>query len=299
MLLASIADGQPGNIDVTIGAKSAVLQRRLKIADWIRQYGQMRVDELSTALKVSEVTIRGDLTYLEEQGLIVRSFGKAIAAKAGAPRDRPAGAPLTKAQLVPMLRRAQALIGPDQTVLIGPGPLATQAIPWLAEIPGVSVVLTSTEAIPLARTCLDARIYLLGGEITAESGMIEGAGALRMLDHFALGWSILEADALSADSALLVAAKPAERLAEAAIRRSTRSIVLIGNPALSLERRTAQLGLTGISDLILPGMPSNRLRDILLGAGFRPVETDGGTEAHFSSHPAHSRSGARAFGEAS
>ncbi|WP_288048726.1 DeoR family transcriptional regulator [Acidiphilium sp.] len=299
MLLASIADGQPGNIDVTLGAKSAVLQRRLKIADWIRQYGQMRVDELSTALKVSEVTIRGDLTYLEEQGLIVRSFGKAIAAKAGAPRDRPAGAPLTKAQLVPMLRRAQALIGPDQTVLIGPGPLATQAIPWLAEIPGVSVVLTSTEAIPLARTCLDARIYLLGGEITAESGMIEGAGALRMLDHFALGWSILEADALSADSALLVAAKPAERLAEAAIRRSTRSIVLIGNPALSLERRTAQLGLTGISDLILPGMPSNRLRDILLGAGFRPVETDGGTEAHFSSHPAHSRSGARAFGEAS
>ncbi len=299
MLLASITDGQPGNIDVTIGAKSAVLQRRLKIADWIRQYGQMRVDELSTALKVSEVTIRGDLTYLEEQGLIVRSFGKAIAAKAGAPRDRPAGAPLTKAQLVPMLRRAQALIGPDQTVLIGPGPLATQAIPWLAEIPGVSVVLTSTEAIPLARTCLDARIYLLGGEITAESGMIEGAGALRMLDHFALGWSILEADALSADSALLVAAKPAERLAEAAIRRSTRSIVLIGNPALSLERRTAQLGLTGISDLILPGMPSNRLRDILLGAGFRPVETDGGTEAHFSSHPAHSRSGARAFGEAS
>ncbi len=299
MLLASITDGQPGNIDVTIGAKSAVLQRRLKIADWIRQYGQMRVDELSTALKVSEVTIRGDLTYLEEQGLIVRSFGKAIAAKSGAPRDRPAGAPLTKAQLVPMLRRAQALIGPDQTVLIGPGPLATQAIPWLAEIPGVSVVLTSTEAIPLARTCLDARIYLLGGEITAESGMIEGAGALRMLDHFALGWSILEADALSADSALLVAAKPAERLAEAAIRRSTRSIVLIGNPALSLERRTAQLGLTGISDLILPGMPSNRLRDILLGAGFRPVETDGGTEAHFSSHPAHSRSGARAFGEAS
>ncbi|MDE2326781.1 MAG: DeoR/GlpR transcriptional regulator [Rhodospirillales bacterium] len=299
MLLASIADGQPGNIDVTIGAKSAVLQRRLKIADWIRQYGQMRVDELSTALKVSEVTIRGDLTYLEEQGLIVRSFGKAIAAKSGAPRDRPAGAPLTKALLVPMLRRAQALIGPDQTVLIGPGPLATQAIPWLAEIPGVSVVLTSTEAIPLARTCLDARIYLLGGEITAESGMIEGAGALRMLDHFALGWSILEADALSADSALLVAAKPAERLAEAAIRRSTRSIVLIGNPALSLERRTAQLGLTGISDLILPGMPSNRLRDILLGAGFRPVETDGGTEAHFSSHPAHSRSGARAFGEAS
>lgn len=291
--------GESRTTTVTIGAKSAVLQRRLKIADWIRQYGQMRVDELSSALKVSEVTIRSDLTYLEEQGLIVRSFGKAIAAKSTAPRDRPASAPLTKALLVPMLRRAQALIEPDQTVLIGPGPLATQALPWLADIPGLSVILTSTEAIPLARTCLDARIHLLGGEISTDNGMLEGTNALRMLDHYALDWSIFEADALSADAALLLSAKPIERLAEAATRRSTRSVVLIGNPALSLERRTAQIPLTNISDVILPTAPSNRQRDILIGAGFRPIETDSISEAYFSSHPPRIGRRLRSFDEAS
>lgn len=284
---------------MTIGARSAVLQRRLKIADWIRQYGQMRVDELSAALKVSEVTIRGDLTYLEEQGLIVRSFGKAVAAKSNTPRDRPASAPLTRALLVPMLRRAQALIEPDQIVLIGPGPLATQAIPWLAEIPGLSVVLTNADAVPIARNCLDARIYLLGGEITVESGMIDGTQALRMLDHYALGWTIFEADALSADAALLLSAKPVERLAEAATRRSSRSVVLIGNPALSLERRTAQLPLANVSDVILPGPPSSRLREILIGAGFRPIETEGGSEAYFSSQPARIGRSFHAVGELS
>ncbi|MCF3946559.1 DeoR/GlpR family DNA-binding transcription regulator [Acidiphilium iwatense] len=282
-----------------IGAKSAVLQRRLKIADWIRQHGQMRVDELSTALMVSEVTIRGDLSYLEEQGLIVRSFGKAIATKSAAPRDRPVSAPLTKALLVPMLRRAQSLIEPDQTVLIGPGDLAMQLIPWLAEIPGLSVLLANVAAIPLARACLDARVHLLGGEINAETGALEGAQTIRGLDHYPLGWTIIEADALSADAMLLLASKSAERLGEAALRRAARSIVLVGSQALSLERRAAHLPLAGISDIILPSAPSNRARDIMIDAGFRPIDSDGGTQAHFCSHRPSAERAARTAGEAS
>ncbi|HEX7390978.1 MAG TPA: DeoR family transcriptional regulator [Acidiphilium sp.] len=267
-----------------IGAKSAVLQRRLKIADWIRQHGQMRVDELSSALMVSEVTIRGDLSYLEEQGLIVRSFGKAIAAKTSAPRDRPASAALTKTLLVPMLRCAQTLIEPDQTVLIGSGELAMQMIPWLAEIPGLSLLLANVSAIPLARACLDARVHLLGGEIDPATGALEGAQTIRSLDHYSLGWAIIEADALSADAALLLASKSAERLGEAALRRATRSIVLVGGQALSLDRRAAHLPLAEVSDIILPSAPSNRARDIMIDAGFQPIDGDNGTQAHFSSH---------------
>ncbi|MGC9268569.1 DeoR family transcriptional regulator [Acidiphilium sp.] len=270
---------------MTLGAKSAVLQRRLKIADWIRQHGQMRVDELSAALMVSEVTIRSDLTYLEDQGLIVRSFGKAIAAKSITKRDRPAGAALTKAMIVPMLRRAQSLIAPDQTVLIGPGALAPQIIPWLADIQGIAVVLTNVEAIPLARTCLDARIYCLGGEIDTDGSTFNGSNALRSLEHYPLAWAVLDADAISADAAFLLASKPIERLTEASVRRAGRSVMLVGNPALSLERRPAQIPLPAVTDIILPGPPSNRARDILITAGFRPIDADAGSEAHFSNHP--------------
>jgi Transcriptional regulators of sugar metabolism len=279
-----MGDGSSGTKKMTIGAKSAALQRRLKIADWIRQHGQMRVDELSAALMVSEVTIRSDLTYLEEQGLIVRSFGKAIAAKTPTPRDRPAGISLTKA-----LSRADAAAGAGvdrggSDRADRAGVLATQIIPWLADIPGIAVLLTSVEAIALARTCLDARIYCLGGEIGAETGSFDGSTALRGLDHYPLGWAVLDADALSADAALLLASKSAERLSEAAVRRAGRSIALVGNPALSLERRAAQIALSAVTDVILPGPPSNRARDILLGAGFRPIESELGGEAHFSSH---------------
>ncbi|MGH7160060.1 MAG: DeoR family transcriptional regulator, partial [Acetobacteraceae bacterium] len=125
-------------------SRSAVLERRLKIADWIRQHGQMRVDELSAALAVSTVTIRSDLNYLEEQGLLLRSFGKAIAAKVA---RRPAGEPLAKSLALPMVRLASRLIEADDALLVGHGALPLQIIPLLTELSGLILVLAALDAV--------------------------------------------------------------------------------------------------------------------------------------------------------
>jgi DeoR family transcriptional regulator, aga operon transcriptional repressor len=44
----------------------------------VNSLGSVRVSELAKMLEVSTVTIRGDLTFLEDKGLIVRSHGSAI-----------------------------------------------------------------------------------------------------------------------------------------------------------------------------------------------------------------------------
>ena len=64
--------------ELTIGKQSVALKRRLEIADLVRQEGEIRVEDLSQRLRVSAVTIRGDLNYLEQEGLLARRFGKAI-----------------------------------------------------------------------------------------------------------------------------------------------------------------------------------------------------------------------------
>ena len=53
------------------------LHRRLQIVELVRKRGEVSVDELSQAFDVSSVTIRSDLSYLEAQRYLVRSFGKA------------------------------------------------------------------------------------------------------------------------------------------------------------------------------------------------------------------------------
>lgn len=267
---------------VTLGSRSVVLQRRLKIAEWICQHGQMRVDELSEALSVSEVTIRSDLNYLEEQGLIVRSFGKAIAAKTIQPRERLALATLTKSLSTPMLRLARRILEPDQTILVGHGTLPLQIIPLLAEIQGLAIVLSSLEAVPLARTCFDGRIHILGGEIGSDDPGIEGSTALRNLEHYPLGVALLQAELLTADGGLLLATKFAEQFGRVACRRAERTVMLMDSPALSLEKRLSQIEIAAVTDVIFPAAPSSRSRDVLGACRFRVVQSDPGSAAHFS-----------------
>ena len=52
--------------------------RHTAIIDLLKQRGKAKVEELAERLSVSEVTIRKDLSKLEEQGLLERTHGSAI-----------------------------------------------------------------------------------------------------------------------------------------------------------------------------------------------------------------------------
>ncbi len=264
------------------GTRSAVLQRRLKIADWIRQHGQMRVDELSEALAVSAVTIRGDLNYLEEQGLLVRSFGKAVAARPLRPRERLPARSLAKPLVLPMLRLAAALIEPDQTLLVGPGEMPAQILPLLAEVRDLAVVLTTLDAVPLARRLLDGRVLLLAGELGLDGASLQGSATLRSLDLFPFSYFLMQAETLDSDGGLLLPSREAQRFAAAAAHRARRSIGLLERATQSLEKRPGELPLAALTDVILPSPPNARAGAVLAQAGFAALVQEAGAAAHYS-----------------
>lgn len=57
---------------------TSIAERRKFILDNIFQNGFVRVADLAEALKVTQTTIRKDLTYLEGQGLLYRAYGSAL-----------------------------------------------------------------------------------------------------------------------------------------------------------------------------------------------------------------------------
>ena len=57
--------------------KVYVDERRERIRDILREKSQVRVEALAEELKVSVITIRRDLQYLEEQKLLVKFYGGA------------------------------------------------------------------------------------------------------------------------------------------------------------------------------------------------------------------------------
>src|ERR1700760_3991831 len=52
--------------------------RRKKILEHVKEKGEVLVGKLSKEFKVSEVTIRNDLEYLERKNLLLRARGGAI-----------------------------------------------------------------------------------------------------------------------------------------------------------------------------------------------------------------------------
>ncbi len=61
-------------MDLTLSTVS----RRAGILEQLREAGKVQVDALSSEFRVSEVTIRNDLTRLEKKGLLIRTRGGAI-----------------------------------------------------------------------------------------------------------------------------------------------------------------------------------------------------------------------------
>lgn len=60
---------------------NTILERRSSILELIESTGQVKVNELCKHFKVSEVTIRNDLSQLEQKGLLIRARGGAIRAQ--------------------------------------------------------------------------------------------------------------------------------------------------------------------------------------------------------------------------
>lgn len=58
--------------------KNHLNERQNKIMEFMHQQNAIPVSQLATMLKVSEVTIRKDLSFLEQQNLLYRVHGSAI-----------------------------------------------------------------------------------------------------------------------------------------------------------------------------------------------------------------------------
>ncbi|HWB52885.1 MAG TPA: DeoR family transcriptional regulator, partial [Tepidisphaeraceae bacterium] len=96
--------------------------RRARISELLRIKGAVRVAELSAALGVSEVTIRGDLQLMAEQGLLVRDRGGAIAQVTTATSttlvERSRQNPEAKIRIA---KAAAAMVESGQTILLDAG----------------------------------------------------------------------------------------------------------------------------------------------------------------------------------
>lgn len=191
-------------MSVNVPRKSSnLLKRRLKIAEIVSTQGEIKVDDLSAQLGVSGVTIRGDLSYLEQQGCLKRSFGGAISTPPHPvePESTPHVTP-PLAQQMEIARHCARLIRHRDTLFLGHGVVCRKIIPLLSEVKKLRLITNDPEHALLANQFIDGEIILAGSEMLRPETVLAGKSLEQALSHYAITHSILEIGAIDTDGTL-------------------------------------------------------------------------------------------------
>jgi DeoR family transcriptional regulator of aga operon len=160
-------------------------QRRLQISELVRQHGSVQVAALASRFGVSMQTVRKDLRYLSERGVMARAYGGAIDSLAvgGTAAEPPYEAKRT-VHLDEKRRIGQfaaTLVKPGDTIAIDSGTTAMQLAEALANVE-VTVVTNDFGVLSVLSPKSNIRLVMLGGELRRKNMAFYGGLTVEALD---------------------------------------------------------------------------------------------------------------------
>lgn len=144
-----------------------MLDRRMQIAELVRQQGTVRVQDLAERFDVSEVTIRNDLAQLEKEGLVIRDRGGAVLNNQGNSMliafEQRTGLYLEEKQRIG--QAAAHLVEPGDTIIMDAGTTVVEMTRHLVHAAPLTVITNALNVGVELGEQPDARVMLLGGTV--------------------------------------------------------------------------------------------------------------------------------------
>jgi DeoR family transcriptional regulator, aga operon transcriptional repressor len=172
-------------------------QRRLQISELVRQHGSVQVAALARRFGVSMQTVRKDLRYLAERGVMARAYGGAIDSKViGTPPAEPHYEAKRTANLDQKRRigqRAAALVKPGDTIAIDSG---TTAIQLAEALPNIEVTVVTNDFGVLTALAPKSNIHIvmLGGELRRKNMAFYGGLTVEAVEELHVDMLFLGVD---------------------------------------------------------------------------------------------------------
>lgn len=172
--------------------KSKIEIRRDAILELLRSEGRVYVSKLSKQFNITEVTIRSDLSAMEEAGKLMRVQGGAVLYP-----DPDTPMIVNAEQKQAIAETVADMICDGDTLFINCGTTTHCVAQALKQRKNLNIV---TNSIPVATALADVptlRVLLLGGELNAQYGFTYGSNAQEQLSQYQATWAILAVDGVS------------------------------------------------------------------------------------------------------
>jgi len=156
----------------------SVIERRNKIIDKLESDNQVLVSELSNEFNVSEVTIRNDLAYLEEKGIMHRTHGGGIKQRKVALEY---GLTEKQKQNLPQKKRIGAkaveLIQENETIILDSGSTTMEIAKNLSIFKNLTVITNALNIISQIKEYPNIHLIVPGGILKPQSVALYGTPA--------------------------------------------------------------------------------------------------------------------------
>lgn len=201
-------------------------QRREKIQEYLAIHQIARTADLCELLATSEATVRRDLEWLEQKGILERTHGGAILSQRMVLEQEYQ----QRAQHHPEEKRligelAASLIEPGDIVFINSGTTATQVLLHIRQDPSI-IVYTNNVNAAMELGNPGFCYYLTGGEFQSRSNSLAGHLAVENLSMVYANKAILGIDGISLKHGCTVPTNGEAEVVRRMIERTKGSIII-------------------------------------------------------------------------
>lgn len=205
----------------------SIAQRHQFILNRLRERGHVNVIELSQELKVSAVTIRKDLKYLEERKLLFRTHGSATSNNPYI-NDRPVNEKekIRVDHKQKIAQYAAGLVEVIDSIILASGTTVIELARQIKAKEQLTVVTASLNAALILSRDPIIDIIQLGGMLRKSSSSVVGPFAENLLSSFSCSKLFLGVDGIDPDYGLTTTNAMEAALNQQMIRAAQKVIVL-------------------------------------------------------------------------
>lgn len=212
-------------------------QRHEKIVVLVRAANEISVDELAEKLDVSKETIRRDLTFLDQQGLIKKFHGGArseltpFKGVEGSFASRMTENVEAKRTLC---RLAARLFKSGDTLFVDTGSTTAMFAEAIADLSRLIIITNSNTVAKIVSSNPHHEVFVLGGNYNRDNDENVGMLAIEQIKKFHARYAVLTAGAVSNNIVSDFDLQEAE-IARAMIKQSEQTIILADHSKFSKQ----------------------------------------------------------------
>lgn len=232
-------------------------QRRAMILEMVKQKKSVSVHQLSRELYIHEATVRRDLKYLSDSGVIARVHGGAVLTEGlGAEIPLFIRETANKEGKKNLAKAAAALVRDGESIFIDSSSTTSFMIPYLAERKHLKIVTNGAKTTVYLSGLQNANIFCTGGRLRENSLSYIGQSAVAALSNFHFDRSFFSCRGVDATSGLWDTSEEEAVLRRELIRCSTQSVLLADQSKLNKTSFYSITPLSQIQVLITDGQLS-------------------------------------------